>query len=490
MIHPRRTLLWLALLYPTMVLAQGPDTLWTRTYGGAKSDAGYSVQRTNDGGYVISGHTNSSGAGSYQTYLIKTAPNGDTLWTRTYGRAGNDRGYSIQQTVDGGYIVAGYIGSINPPYDDLWLLRIDDNGDTLWTRTYGGAGIDRGHSVQQTLDGGYIIAGYTESFGAGISDMWLLKTDDSGDTLWTKTYGGTLSEEAWSVEQTSDGGYIIGGFTSSVGAGSYDAYLVKTDRNGDTIWTRTYGGAGADRAYSIQQTSDHGYIIAGSTGSFGAGNMDLYVIRTNADGDTIWTRTYGGTGYDYGRSVQKTYGGGFVIAGFTSSFGAGSYDAWLIRMNDEGDTLWTKVYGGTGDDQAYSVAQTSDGAYVLAGWTSSFGAGLYDVYLIVTDVDLIGVGEKPVVLNCLSACRSGPNPFTEEILIQFQLPERLSVQAAIYDIEGRHVVTLALGTNSQGIYRITWDGKDNIGRRVSSGLYFLRLEAGACRVTRKLLLIR
>ena len=214
----------------------------------------------------------------------------------------------------------------------------------------GGAADDWAYSVQQTADGGYIVAGYTNSFGAGDYDFYLVKTNSQGDTLWTRTYGGSDDDWAYSVQQTADGGYIVAGYTYSFGAGDDDFYLVKTNSQGDTLWTRTYGGSGDDEAYSVQQTADGGYIVAGYTSSFGAGSGDFYLVKTNSQGDTLWTRTYGGSGYDGAYSVQQTADGGYIVAGYTGSFGAGSDDFYLVKTNSQGDTLWTRTYGGSSND--------------------------------------------------------------------------------------------------------------------------------------------
>jgi len=252
--------------------------------------------------------------------------------------------------------------------------------------TYGGSGVDRGSSVQQTSDGGYIIAGRTYSFGAGMEDVYLIKTDANGNEVWYKTYGENEWAGGYSVQQTSDGGYIIAGWTWSFGADD-DAYLIKTDANGNTVWTKTFGGSDQDVGYSVQQTSDGGYIIAGWTDSFGAGMLDVYLIKTDANGNTVWTKTFGGSEWEEGNSVQQTSDGGYIIAGYTESFGAGESDVYLIKTNANGDTIWTKTYGGTNDDEGYSVQQTSDGGYIIASGTNSFGAGESDVYLIKTDAN-------------------------------------------------------------------------------------------------------
>ncbi len=357
---------------------------WTKTYGGSDYDYGYSVQQTQDG-YIIAGYTCSFGVGGADVYFIKTDANGNVEWTKTYGGRYDDWGYSVQQTQDSGFIIAGKTYSFGAGYEDVYLIKTDANGNVEWTKTYGGSGWDCGYSVQQTQDGGYIIAGYTFSFGAGYADVYLIKTDANGNVEWTKTYGGSDDDRGYSVQQTQDGGYIIAGETESFGAGGADVYLIKTDANGNVEWTKTYGGSDYDWGFSVQQTQDGGFIIAGVTSSFGAGSYDVYLIKTDANGDVEWTKTYGGSYDDWGKSVQQAQDGGYIIAGWTYSFGAGRCDVYLIKTDANGNVEWTKTYGGSDDDCGYSVQQTQDGGFIIAGKTESFGAGECDVYLIKTD---------------------------------------------------------------------------------------------------------
>lgn len=345
-------------------------------------DLSYSVQQTADGGYIIVGETTTD---STDIYLIKTDTNGDTLWTKNLGGTGNDYGNSVQQTADGGYIVTGYGYSFGAGGTDVYLIKTDVNGNPVWTKTFGGTANDGGAFVQQTTDGGYIITGFTGSFGAGLGDIYLIKTDANGNSLWTKTFGGTDSDDSYSVQQTTDGGYIVTGYTASFGAGGVKVYLIKTDANGDSLWTKTFGGTGHEWGSSVRQTTDGGYIISGYTNSFGVGLFDAYFIKTDANGNSLWTKTYGGADIDDALSVQLTSDGGYISIGETGSFGAGLYDAYLIKTDANGDTLWTKSFGGTGYDYGYSVQQTTDGGYIITGWTNSFGAGTYGVYLIKTD---------------------------------------------------------------------------------------------------------
>jgi len=283
--------------------------------------------------------------------------------------------------------------------------------------------------------GGYIIAGITSSFGVN-TDVWLIKTNASGNTLWTRTYGGTSWDLGEDVKQTTDGGYIIAGWTRSFG-NSDQVYLVKTNASGDTIWTRTYGGTNQDWGNSVQQTLDGGYIVAGWTNSFG-NTWQVYLIKTNASGDTLWTRTYGGAMEEYGYSVHQTTDRGYIVVGVTSSFG-NNYQVYLIKTNASGDTLWTRTYGGAAYDEGRTVQQTSDGGYIIAGSTASFGPGSYDVYLIKTDVNgnvgtERGQGfEGPRV----QGLKITPNPFISFATLPGHEAERFS----LYDIAGRRVGT-------------------------------------------------
>jgi len=361
-----------------------------KTFGGLSDDYGTSVQQTADGGYIITGSTNSFGAGDYDVYLIKTDANGDTLWTKTYGGTGPDYGYSVQQTTDGGYIITG--STLDQGLEFIYLIKTDSIGGTLWTKSYGEISpmAHYGYSVQQTTDGGYIITGYyPNDFGGGFGDVYLIKTDSIGDTLWTKGYGGgqLMPDYGYSVQQTADGGYIITGYTSSLGGGK-DVYLIKTNFDGDTVWTKTYGGTSEDIGYSVQQTADGGYIITGCfncLGTFGTGGV--YLVKTNANGDTLWTKTYGGTSIDLGRYVQQTTDGGYIITGYTESFGTGIRDVYLIKTDASGNILWTRTFGGTKYAESNSVQQTADGGYILTGHTDNFGTGSLNVYLIKTDAN-------------------------------------------------------------------------------------------------------
>jgi hypothetical protein len=373
------------LLSATFAFAQtAPNTLWTRTFGGNGDDWANSIQQTSDGGYIIAGGTYSFGAGRDDVYLVKTNSIGDTLWTRTFGGTNWDEAWSVKQTSDGGYIVAGITWSFGAGNRDFYLIKINSFGDAIWTRTYGGTGDDFAFSMDQTSDGGYIIAGCTSSFGAVYYDFYMIKTNSTGDTLWTRRFGGTYWDEFNSVKQTSDGGYIIAGTTSSFGSGSDDFYLMKTNSLGDSLWTRTYGGTNSDEAEEVRQTADSGYVIAGSTWSFGNGSADHYVVKVNDIGNVQWTRTYGFGGFDRANTIKQSIDGGYIIGGNVQPVPTYPSDFYLIKTNSIGDTLWTRIYGGSNEEAILDVECTDDGGYIAAGYTTSFGAGSSDFYVVKT----------------------------------------------------------------------------------------------------------
>jgi hypothetical protein len=361
-------------------VVQAPSWEWVKTFGGSEDDSGSSVQQTSDGGFILVGTTTSFGAGGFDVWLIKTDADGNKLWEKTFGGIRDDRGHSVQQTSDGGFILLGWTESFDAREADVWLIKTDASGNIEWDRTFGGSDRDKGSSVQQTSDGGFILVGYTESFGAGWADVWLIKTDADGNKLWEKTFGGSGLDSGSSVQQTSDGGFIIVGYTTSFGAGGFDVWLIKTDADGNKLWEKTFGGSRRDWGSSVQQTSDGGFIIVGYTTSFGAG--DVWLIKTDANGNKQWDRTFGGSDWDEGWSVQQTSDGGFIIVGWTWSFGAGGPDVWLIKTDANGNKQWDRTFGGSDWDWGFSVQQTSDGGFIIVGSTESFGAGEGDVLLI------------------------------------------------------------------------------------------------------------
>ena len=358
--------------------------MWIKSIGGTSPDYAYSLDQTLDGGYIITGSTNDD------VSLIKTDTTGTVLWAKTYGGANSESGWVVKATNNGGYIIAASTYSFGAGNSDIYLISADENGDTLWTRTYGGTEYDDVNSIQQTPEEGFILVGSTKSYGAGQGDVYLIKVDSMGDTLWTRTYGFMLPDAGNDVQITADSGYII------VGMADYNfdfsttghIYLIKTDKNGDTLWTKKYGGALMDLGFSVKETLDGGYIITGHTKNFAVGGEDVILVKTDVDGNLEWEKTFGGAADDYGYSVLETADSSFVVTGFTNSFGAGLDDVYLIKTNSTGDTLLTMAYGGPGYEAIFggsSIVQNAAGGYTIAGYHSDFGSSNWEALLIKTD---------------------------------------------------------------------------------------------------------
>ncbi len=465
---------WL-FFFATTVFAQAPDTLWTKSYGGYYREYGYSVKQTADGSYIGAGITQSYGSGGYDIWLLRLNTNGDTLWTKTYGNQYDDYGFSIEKTNDGGYIIAGCRSNDSVTYD-VWLLRTNSDGDTLWTKTYGGYHTDIGRVVQQTADGGYIIAGLTRSFGQGTptyANVYFIKTDEHGDTLWTRIYGepGLVDDVAYSVKQTSDGGYVICGYTG-VDTG-LDIYLLKTDANGNSIWARKYGGAGTEMGYSVLE-SNGGYIVAGFTNTFGPHPSNFYLLKVNYDGDTIWTKVHDLGNDEHGRSVQATSNGGYIIAGRTYLYG--NSDVALVRTDSNGNVIWTKVFPKINHgDEAYEIQQTADNGYIIVGYTQYYYTrerAYEQLYLIKTRAETEVIEKRRSSVEKF-VFEIKPNPMVDYLMIDCFAPRNTSAYIVVYNHLGQQVRRFSINSEHHGTHRVIWNGCDESNNSVPAGVYFV-----------------
>ena len=358
------------------------ESTWSQTYGGAESsESAWSVIASSEGGYAICGSTAPSGTLSYDFWLVKTDSNGAMEWNRSYGGWGSERALSLVATSDGGYALAGEakpFGSGYPPYYNYTscLVKTDAVGNFQWNKTYGKGTTDYVTSLATTLEGGYIMAGRS----------FLIRTDAFGNTVWNKTYPavtGWMFNGKWSVVVTSDGGYALAGHSMA------DFLLLKTDRFGNMIWNRTYGGTESDYANSLIATSDGGYAMAGvwnitDYSRSGGTEADFYMVKTDGSGNMQWNKTYGITGINYANSLVETSDGGYVLAGYTYST-AGKGDCLVIGTDSFGNMLWNRTLGGAESDSGQSLVAAADGGLVIAGSTNSFDAGSGDFWLIKTD---------------------------------------------------------------------------------------------------------
>jgi len=394
---------------------------WSKIYGGTGDDQalGNNVQ-TSDGGYALSGQTSSFGAGGIDAWLLKTDPSGNIEWNMTWGGSQDDYFADMIKIKDGSFVLTGYTNSFGAGNYDGILMKVNASGTLLWNQTYGGSGGDQVISLFQTSDGGYVLSGITNSSGSGNSDFWLVKTDATGNMQWNKTYGGTGVDGAQYANQAGDGGYAIAGYTASFGAGGFDFWLVKTDTLGNMLWNKTYGGTGTDRANAMIQTNDGGYALFGPTTSFAIGGQDGWLVKTDLNGNIQWNKTYGGTGNEYAIYLIQTSDGGYSLCGGTTSFGAGNVDVWLVKTDSLGNMLWNKTYGGSLNEYAYSMIQTSDGGYQLLGYTRSFGFGNAagaDWYVIKTDIEG-GLAQIDTSANSITLYRGATDAYWNYLRIR------------------------------------------------------------------------
>jgi hypothetical protein len=372
-----KTLMIIFLLISIRVYGQ---TQFQRAIGGNGDESSYSIIQTTDGGYAIAGYSRTySSPGDYgDFYIVKLNTNGLIQWTRNVGGTGTEYGLYIIQTTDGGYAVAGYTNSYGAGDFDFYIVKLDSSGTLQWNRTIGGAANDRASCIVQTTDGGYAVIGRTNSFGAGNFDMFLVRLNSNGTLRWSRTLGGLGAEGEWSLIKTIDGGFALSGSTASFGAGLNDMYMVKLDSGGTVLWSRTVGGSNLDYGGPVLQCPDSSYVLAGDTRSFGAGLYDMYLVKFDVNGNLIWNKTIGGTTDESCSAMIQTTDGGYAICGFID---VAPYYGCIVKVNSSGIIQWTKR---TLND-TYSIVKTSDGGYALTGAISDFGSGSSDYCIIKFD---------------------------------------------------------------------------------------------------------
>jgi putative intracellular protease/amidase len=357
--------------------------LWAKTYGGYGADGGRAICKTPDNGYLIAGYTFSHGSSDADILVIKTDVNGKMLWSKAFGGSGTEYANGCQ-VVNDGYLIVGYTTSYGAGSRDIYLIKLDPKGNEMWSRSYGGSSWDVGTAVCETEDGEYIICGFTHSFGKGEEDVYLIKTDTNGNELWSKTYGGDRYELANSIYKTSDGGFVIGATTGTFGGGNSDFYIIKTDKKGKEIWSKSFGnkgrrGYGYDWCSSLNIEKNGDYILSGHTDCNDV--QDIYVLKIDKAGNKIWSNSFGNKPfYDYGNSVRETADGGFILCGTTKSID-GNNDMYLIKLDGKGNVVWEKTFGGPGSDWGGSVYVTKENDYIILGYTNSYGKGASDVFL-------------------------------------------------------------------------------------------------------------
>ena len=366
----------------------GTGIPWVKSYGGSANDFGYSLQATADGGFILAGATATWKAAGYPSdpqslWIVKLSAGGAVEWQRIYSGSGFDgvqtgATNAVKQTADGGYIVASSSLSFSASYS-FWVLKLTSAGDVTWQKSYGGSLADWPRAICQTADGGYAVAGYTSTFGAGSGDVWVLRLDANGAITWQKAFGGTSADQAYDIHQTADGGFIVAGTTQSYGAGGSDGWLLKLASDGALTWAKTYGGTGTDGFGGVLQVGTD-YMVAGSTASAVAGGTDAWVLSLNSSGTAIVQKAFGGASTDSFNSIEQT-GGDYVLGGTTQTWGAGG-DCWLMKLNGLLSPAWQKTYGGGSLEMGWFASPVSSGGFAMSASTPSFGAGSGDAWLL------------------------------------------------------------------------------------------------------------
>ena len=379
----------------------GEKDYWAAVIGGDDYDSSENICATRDNGYAITGFSWShSLANHWNFWVIKLNRFGQVEWQRSYGNEVSESGekqkmrtsqygYTVRwggkaivSTDDGGYLLGGplYFG---PDDAELWLVKLDSKGKIKWQYTLGGHDYEWFHWMEQTSDGGFIVAGLTQSFGEGGTDLWLIKLKALGEVEWQKAYQTSGNLSLVEVHQTEDGGFIgVGNIYSPEYEFKSDFLVMKFSASGEVQWAWRYGGDLEERARSIIQTSDGGYLVAGSSRSFGAGSQDIWLLKLNAQGQVEWQRCYGGEKDDSASVVRAGISGGYVVVGETYSFGSGGQDIITFKLNKNGLIEWQKAYGGNEDEAVYSLVVSENDGYVLSGETYSYGRGKNDAFVL------------------------------------------------------------------------------------------------------------
>ena len=465
---------------------QAPEVIWSLTTSLGCFNSGQDVIQTSDGGFLLVGDLGINSV--YPDLLIaKFDENGNREYWQTYGGEYSEAGICVYPTYNGKYII-GANGN-----GDIWLIELDDEYQIVWDNTIGWSLMEYTGDLKYIPDEGYIIVGSTASLGAGGYDILLLKTDLLGNETWHNTFGGSGYDYGYGIDLTPEGGYIIAGKTLSYGSGLSDLWLIKTDMNGNEIWSDTFGGEYSEGGSAVMTVND-GYVISGSTSSY-SGNpdaSDAWILKTDFNGNILWSTTSGDILPDYGYGLSKTSNGSFVTTGYIWSYGANNANSILMEVDSMGVLQWFLDFGRwESDDRGFGLCTTFDSGYAISGWTN-VNSTSYTVCLVRLGYSSSCIAEysrnytyNPVLLCDFYLHPPSPNPFNTETLITFDLPFVSQIELSAYDISGREISVIAEGEYPAGRHTVTFDGSG-----LSSGIYFIRLQAGEQIMTKKCVLVK
>jgi hypothetical protein len=484
----RKMLLVVAVSFIAVSNIAAQEIIWSRTYGGPGNEIARSICSTRSDGLIMAGSTESYGDGISDIYILGIAENGDTLWTRYFGGGLIDEAFGVIQGPGESFIVAGSSFNHYSPYSKIYLIRINITGNPVWARLYGPQGDDRGAGVNSlsiidSPDGNYLVTGNKFVTGPWYAEPFMVEINAAGDTLWNRTYSGSMFGAAFCSSFKADGTNAVhAGFNSRT-----RAYLMKTQANGDSIWAYELQVGDRSMASSVKLTSDNNYIVAGTARPLDSETTDAFLAKFDNQGALIWINYYGGNEADSGFCVIQTSDQGYLMVGSTCSYGAGGSDLYLLKVDSQGDSVWSMTYGDANNDGGYVIIPAEENRYLIAGYTGYSDSTFSDCWLLKIAVEPTGVPENQenIVPSEYHLAGNYPNPFNSSTAIQYNLSEPARVRLEIYDILGKKIKTLADSYQPSGRHSVLWQADD-----YSSGIYFYRLTTADRTETGRMLLLR
>jgi uncharacterized delta-60 repeat protein len=358
---------------------------WDRTFGGPLADKAYDIAVLSDGSVVMVGHTRALKGIGHDVLIFCIDRNGETIWHRTFGGLGDDHAYGVVPSGDEDIIIAGFTRSKGSGESDLWVCRLNKEGDLIWEHTYGGVLDDRARTIAPTQDGGCLVAGSTQSSGSPEGDAWVIKINQYGQRVWEQTFGGDGEDGIFQVKMSANGSFFATGYTDVGELGGFDLWILKIDTSGKLIWEQTFGKSHFDSGTAVEPTSDGGCIVAGLTSQKGYQNDQVWMLRLDARGKLLWQHVIGGNKNDNAWAMLSIDNFYYIVVCATSSRGSGSADAWIICIDINGKQIWERIYGGRLWDRPTSASMASDGGFFVGGYTTTKGFGFEDFWLLRLD---------------------------------------------------------------------------------------------------------
>jgi hypothetical protein len=449
----------------------GKDVIWSKIWGAEMSDGFFAVSPTIGGKIVMSGYRYSDDFMS-EALNIWIDEDGNLELFNTGGGLNNEFIFDNAPLNDGSVLTAGYTASFGEGCKDIEVTSLNPDGSMNWFATYGGSNIDVAKSIVSLSDGNILVCGHTESLGNGENDVYLLKTWPNGFLIWEQTYGGIKAERGLKAIEASDGNYIVIGETGSFGAGKKDVWLLKVNMDGSEIWSNTFGNQDYQTAHDIIETAGNQFVIVGSSDIHDEDFLNIYIIKTDSNGNLIWEKQMGCPQdfYEHGMSITETPDGNYLITATVNNAVTRCNDAWVLILDPDGELLWSETFGDEGNDRLVDAAVIDDQCIVLAGQTDSWGEGGFDAWAVKISNPLVNIPENKITHpdHSLIVC---PAVFSSSVDISFE--NDVPVEVFIRDISGEKICDF--GIYSPGCHRLNWDGRGSSARRLMAGMYFINL---------------